>query len=378
VTLTAVSFIVGTTEFMAVGMVPQIAENLRAPVGSTGLISSLYATCVAVTTLPVAVALMQRSPRVLLPGGLAVFAGAHAVMALAPNLVVLIAGRVVAATIHSLALGSAFCTASVLAAPKQRGPAVAMVSGGLAAAMFLGAPLGTALGAVVGWRASFALVGGLGLLVALAVLRTVPRIPDQPSVDRAALRAALHPSVAKPLIAALVIQLANALMFTYLGAYLAAVTRLDGPGVAGGLAAFGLAGVLGTFLGGHAAGRHPRRWATLAGIAMAVSLAAFGFLGTHLGAAYLLIAIWGMAMQVIMPIVTHQAVESGGNLAAALNSGAANTGIATGGLAAGALLSLVSLGDLPWIASGATVLTVLIMKTNSLVNSPAGHQPSPH
>ncbi|WP_116214583.1 MFS transporter [Streptomyces olivoreticuli] len=363
-TMLALSFVISTTEFMAVGVVPQIADDLHTATGAAGLVSSLYATGVAVSTLPVAMTLMHHRPRVLLPMGLALFIAAHAVMALAPTLAVLILGRIMAAAVHSLALGVALSAASAVVAPERRGAAVGLVLGGVSGAMFLGAPLGTALGDLVGWRTSFAIEGAVAVLVLFAVVRTLPDLPGQQTTDRRALQVLWRPQVAKPLLVTLAIMMANGLLFTYLGAYLTDVTGMGGDGVALGLGVFGLAALGGNTVGSWFADRAPRAGSIAAVCLMMLAVALFGVMGDCAPLAYVLIVFWGAGVQAIVPIVTHQAVGAGGGIAAVVGPGAANAGIALGGLAGSAVVSLSGLRTLPWItvSIGAVLAAVLAVE----------------
>ncbi|MEU1377331.1 MFS transporter [Streptomyces triculaminicus] len=365
-TLTALAFVVSTTEFMAVGVVPQITDDLRVSTGAAGLVSSLYATGVAVTTLPVAMTVMRHRPRVLLPAGLGLFVVAHAVMALAPTLPVLIAGRVLASTVHSLALGCALSAASAVVAPQRQGAAVGMVLGGLSGAMFLGAPLGTALGDLVGWRVSFALEGAAALLVLLAILRTLPDLPGQGVTDRRALGVLGRPRVLGPLVVTFTIMMANSVPFTYLGSYLTDVTGVGADGVAAGLAVFGVAAFAGNAAGGLVADRAPRRGAVAGATLMGVAVALFGIAGAHPWSAYVLIAFWAFGLQSIVPIVTHQAVAAGGGLAAVVGPGTANAGIAVGGLAGSAVVGLAGLRTTPWVAAVVALLLAAAMSLAAL------------
>ncbi|MEK8172814.1 MFS transporter [Streptomyces sp. M19] len=264
---------------------------------------------------------------------------------------------------HSLALGCAFSAASALVAPpvagrRGHGP-------GACRRPCSSAPAGTALADLVGWRAGFAVEGGVAAVLVPVLSRLLPDLPGQPAADRRGLSVVRRPAVAKPLLTTFAIMLANSVLFTYLGAYLTDVTGRGGNGSRSGWRSSAWRGRR------KRAGRAARRPGTAArrrrraGL-MALALLSFGLVGAHTAAAYPLIAVWGVAMQIIVPIVTHQAVSAGGGLAAALGPGVANAGIAAGGLLGSAVLSGSGLRALPWSAAAATVAALVLMAVDAV------------
>jgi DHA1 family inner membrane transport protein len=348
--LAVVGFIIGTTEFIAVGVVPQIAHHLHTSTSAAGMVASFYATGTAVATIPMAFSLMHVRPRALIPGTMLFYAAAHGIMATAPTLPVLLGARLVAATVHSLALGAAGAAAGELASPNQRASAVAMVLGGLSTGTFAGAPLGTLLADLAGWRWSFAVIGVFAAAVGLALLLLLPDLPRQRRVSTDAIRSLFHPAAMRPLVVMLGSTLANSVLFTYLGSYLMEVTGFNADGVALGLALFGLAALLGNIVGGRVARYSPNLGAVMFTWCAALALLAFGAVARETVPALMIIAFWAVAFQTVVLIVTHQATEASGTFGGTLASGTANAGIAVGGLLAGIVLGSLPVTTLPWLA----------------------------
>lgn len=357
--LAAVALAVGSTEFIAVGSVPEIGRSLGVSSDAAGLVVSLYAAGVAVCAIPTAILLGHHPPRRLLPLLLVAFVVAHVVMAAAPTLGVLVAGRVLAAATQGLALGIALHAASVLVRPEDRGAAVAMVFGGLLTAMFLAAPLGTVLGEVAGWRVSFVVVGAFALVLAAAVRTVVPEVPAPPALRWDGLRDLARPGVAGPVAVCGTQLLAGSVLFAYLGVYLEDVLGLGGSGVAIGLALFGFAGLVGNALSPAIARRAPRHGTALLLTVTTAAIAVVGIVGDRPVLALLGVGIWGASQMAMQPALTDRAVGAGGAFAGTLNVAVVNAGIALGGLLGGAVVGADAVRSLPWVAAGLTLLVLV-------------------
>jgi MFS transporter, DHA1 family, inner membrane transport protein len=178
--LTACTFAVGVDSFVMAGILPRLAASLRVSVATAGQLVTAYALAYAVLT-PVMATLTASWPRrrVLLTG-LGVFVAGNAVPTLLPWFGVVLAGRVVAGLGGAMITPVALATAAAIAPPGRQGRALSVVVAGLSAATALGAPAGTALAGVGGWRLSMAFVAGLGL-VALAAVATFTPVTASPT-----------------------------------------------------------------------------------------------------------------------------------------------------------------------------------------------------
>jgi DHA1 family inner membrane transport protein len=170
-------FAIGTTEFVAMGLLPQITAGVGISLAGGSHLISAYALGVVVGA-PLLAALAARFPRrrVLIVLMLA-YAAANGLSALAPTYGLLVAGRFLSGLPHGAYFGVASLVAADLAGPERRARAVARVLLGLSVANVLGVPLATWLGQTFGWRAAFAAGGVLALVTAAAVVRFVPWTP---------------------------------------------------------------------------------------------------------------------------------------------------------------------------------------------------------
>ncbi|MGK5638255.1 MFS transporter [Streptomyces sp. URMC 126] len=171
-------FALCSAEFALVGLLLDVARDLRVSVASAGRLLSAYAVTVAVGG-PVVTALTARvarvAPRRLALTLLAVFAAANVLGALAPSFPLLMAARTLGALTHSTFAAICVVIAVRLDPAGHRAAAIAWVSGGLSLATMLGGPIGTAIGQQWGWRATFWCVTGAAVLGFLALFALVPR-----------------------------------------------------------------------------------------------------------------------------------------------------------------------------------------------------------
>src|SRR5918997_281631 len=175
-------FAIGTTEFVTMGVLPDIAGGVGVDIPSAGHVISVYALGVVVGA-PVIAALSARLPRrALLVGLMGAFLVGNALSALAPGYEMLLVARFLSGLPHGAYFGVASLVAASLVAPRLRGRAVSSVMLGLAVAMLAGVPAATWLGQTLGWRAAYWAVVVLTVATVAAVLAFVPSSPGRQEV----------------------------------------------------------------------------------------------------------------------------------------------------------------------------------------------------
>lgn len=174
-TLTALGFVLGTCEFVIVGILPEIAGSLGTSLSAVGRLVSVFAACYAVGT-PVITAATGRVPRFrLLMGLMGLFLAVNVMSMLSPNVAVLYASRVLAALVSGPLTAVAMLFARDVAASGHTARAIAMVYAGFSIASVAGVPLGTAVCQVLGWRWTFAVILAMGLPLLPMLARVLPR-----------------------------------------------------------------------------------------------------------------------------------------------------------------------------------------------------------
>ncbi len=176
-------FTIGTTEFMTMGVLPEVAEGVDVSVPTAGHIISAYALGVVVGVPILAFFGAALPRRGMLVGLMGVYAAFNILSAAAPSYEVLTAARFLDGLPHGAYFGVASLVAASLVAPERRGRAVASVMLGLSVANVVGVPLATFLGQQVGWRSTYLLGGLLALATVAMVLAVVPSVPGDPEAS---------------------------------------------------------------------------------------------------------------------------------------------------------------------------------------------------
>ncbi|WP_434594145.1 MFS transporter [Streptomyces sp. A5-4] len=337
------AFAIGTDTFVVAGVLPEVAGDLSASLADVGWVSTLFALTYAVLA-PVLGALTGRlERRTVLVISLLVFALGNAASALAPGLGELLAARVATAAGAALFIPAASASAAALSAPERRGRAMAVVLGGLSAATVVGVPFGTWMAADLGWRATFWLLTGLGVLCAAAVAGGLPevRLPAAPGLA-ARLAPVRDLRVLFTVLTTLLFMTGGYLALTYIGAVLAPVTGGDGTELALLLLVFGVPAVGGTLLGGRATDRWGATPVLLASVAgLAAVLVTLPLTRDRTLTAVVAMAAWGITAMATQPPQQYRLfaiAPTSGPLLLSLNSSATFAGISLGGFIGGRVI----------------------------------------
>ncbi|AEA59440.1 MFS transporter [Burkholderia gladioli] len=365
--LAIAAFGIGTTEFVIMGLLPDVARDLAVSIPAAGLLVSGYALGVTIGAPILAVVTAKMPRRQALLGLIGVFIAGNLLCAIAPGYGLLMAARVVTAFCHGAFFGIGSVVASSLVAPNRRAQAIALMFTGLTLANVLGVPLGTALGQAFGWRSTFWAVTGIGVLAAGALALCLPRQLEMPQTSIAReFRVMRNPQVLMVLGISVLASASLFSVFTYITPILEEVTHFTPHEVTLVLLLFGLGLTVGGTLGGKLADW--RRMPSLIASLALIGLVQVVFAGTmHLPIPLLVtIFLWGVLAFAIVPIaqilIVDRAIEAP-NLASTLNQGAFNLGNATGAWLGGMAIGAgVPLTQLPWVgvamAVGALALTL--------------------
>lgn len=337
-------FGIGTTEFVAMGLLPDIATGFGVSEPTAGHVISAYALGVVIGA-PTIAALTARVPRrALLLGLMAVFTLGNLASALAPSYATLVIARFVAGLPHGAFFGIAALAAAHLMGPRNRAKAVAYVLSGLTVATVLGVPLASWLGQAFGWRSAFALVVVIGLITLTALwfwlpaqLRTMH--VTSPLTELGALR---RPQVWLAVMVGMIGFGGMFAVYTYISTTMTDVAGLPRALVPVALMVFGLGMVVGNLVGGRLADISVVRALYLSlgslGVVLLVFVAAAHNPWTALPVLFLIGTAGsavGPALQTRLMDVAHDAQT----LAAALNHSALNIGNATGAWVGGLVIA---------------------------------------
>ncbi|MFF1711888.1 MFS transporter [Streptomyces sp. NPDC058268] len=341
--LAAGTFLMGTTEFVIAGILPDIAPDLGASLSHAGLLITAFAVGMIVGGPTMALATLRLPQRRTLVLALAVFAAGHVVAALTSSFTVVLAARFVTALATGAFWAVGFVIATTAAGPANATRAVSVMMGGLTLANVIGVPAGSLVGHVTGWRGLFWALAALAALTAAAIGRFLPRTEQRTQVSvRDEIRALRQDRLWLALASAVLIMGGVLAFYTYITPLLTDRAGIPDGAVPLVLIAFGAGALGGTAIGGRFGDRRPMTTTIPAAAATALILLALIPLSTTPVAAIALIFLMALAGFTINPVVTALAVRFAGDaptLAAALTTSAYNTGIAAGSALAGQALA---------------------------------------
>lgn len=361
--LTVGAFGIGTTEFVLMGLLQQVADDLHVSIAAAGLLISGYAVGVAIGA-PVLTLASRRLPRkTVLLALMAIFTLGNLACALAPSYGWLMAARVVTALAHGTFFGVGAVVATGLVAPERRASAIAIMFTGLTAATILGVPAGAWLGLHHGWRASFWAVALIGVLAFAVLAVFVPRSPRADTLPplRDELAVLARPQVLLGLAMTVVGYAGVFAVFTYVQPLLNRLTGLSDGAVSGVLLLFGGGMAIGNLLGGRLADRGVMRAVLWTLGVLALVLATMQFAIGAAVPAFVFFAVLGVAaFATVAPLqmrVLEKASGAGQNLASSLNIAAFNLGNAIGAWVGGVTIERgPGLASLGWVAAAITLV----------------------
>ncbi|MFK8907984.1 MFS transporter [Streptomyces sp. YS-3] len=324
------AFGIGTTEFVIMGLLPEVADTFDVTIPMAGYLVTGYALGVVLGAPLMTVLGTRISRKRMLMLLMGFFIVGNVLSAVAPVFGLMLAGRIVASLAHGAFFGIGSVVAADLVAPEKKAGAIAMMFTGLTVANVIGVPLGTLVGQQIGWRTTFFIVAALGVVGLLGVAKLVP---DMPKAEGVRLR---HEIAAFRNVQVLLAMAMTVLGFggvfaaiTYITPMMTHVTGYADGSVTWLLVLFGLGMVAGNLIGGRFADRAlmPMLYASLSGLA--VVLALFTLTAHDKAASAVTVFLIGaLGFATVPPLQKRVLDQAAGapTLASAMNIGAFNLG----------------------------------------------------
>lgn len=337
------AFGIGTTEFVIMGLLPQVGADLGVSVPTAGFLVTGYALGVMIGA-PVMTALGTRiSRRTMLMLLMGLFVLGNLISAVAPVFAVMLIGRVVASLAHGAFFGIGSVVAAELVAPEKKAGAISMMFTGLTVANVVGVPLGTFVGQTAGWRVTFLIVAGLGVLGLAGVAKLVPDVPKPEGVRLRHEAAAFRNPQVVLAMAMTVLGFGGVFAaITYIAPMMTEVSGFAESSVTWLLVVFGLGMVAGNLIGGRFADRRlmPMLSTALGGLALVLLL--FTFLASGKAASVVAVFLIGLLGFATVPPLQKRVLDhahGAPTLASAVNIGAFNLGNALSAWLGGLVIS---------------------------------------
>ena len=369
--LTLSAFAIGTTEFVIVGLVPTIAQDLSVSLPSAGLLVSLYALGVAIGA-PVLTALTGRWPRKhVLLSVMTLFVIGNVLAWMAPSYGSLITARILTGLAHGVFFSIGSTIATGLVSKDKEASAIAIMFTGLTVALVTGVPLGTWIGHNFGWRATFMVVAVLGFIALIGSALLIPKNLKQSAPARISQQLSILTQPRLLLVYAMtaVGYGGTFTAFTYLAPILQQVSGFDASAVGLIMLVYGVSVAFGNIWGGRLADRlGPIKALSYIFAALAAVLLVFTFTASNSVAAVLTILVWGAfafgnvpGLQVYVVQLAEKYAPNAVDVASGLNIAAFNVGIALGSILGGVIIERMSLMDTAWV--GAIIVVIALILT---------------
>ena len=360
------AFGIGLTEFVIMGLLPEVAHDFGVTESAAGWLISGYALAVVVGALVLTAAATRLPKKPVLLGLIVLFIIGNALTALADDYGVAMLGRIIAALCHGAFFGIGSVVAAGLVAPEKKAGAIAIMFTGLTAANVFGVPFGTFLGQELGWRSTFWTISGIGVLAFLGIALLVPRLP-RPTAQvslRGELAAFRSGQVWFSLVVTILAFGGMFGAFTYIAYTLTEVSGFATPAVPWLLVLFGAGLVLGNWLGGRLADRAIDRTLVIFIAALVIVLVLFAA-SAQSGVATIvaLFLMGGFGFGTVPGLQSRVMQYAGGapTLASGANIGAFNIGNALGAWVGGSVIAHgFGLTSVPLAAAALAILALLV------------------
>lgn len=375
------AFAIGTTEFVIVGLLPTMAQDLNVSIPSAGLLVSLYALGVAIGA-PVLTALTSNWNRKhVLLSVMGLFVVGNLIAWQAPSFETLVVARILTGLAHGVffSIGSTIATGLV---PKEKGAsAIAIMFTGLTVALVTGVPLGTYIGQMFGWEATFLTVSILGLFAMIGSAWLVPNNLKQakPTKLSQQLSVLTHPRLLLVYAITAIGYGGTFIAFTYLAPILNEVTGFASSSVALILLVYGVSVAVGNIWGGKMADNFgPIKALTVIFSGLAVILFMLSFTAYNPTTAVITILVWGAfafgnvpGLQVYIVNLAEKYTPDAVDVASGLNIAAFNVGIAFGAWGGGVIVKQHDLMDTPIVGAAVVLLALILTRLSGVLDKRA-------
>ncbi|MFJ7977044.1 MFS transporter [Peribacillus sp. NPDC096379] len=363
------AFAIGTTEFISVGLLPLIANDLQISVTTAGLTVSLYALGVTVGAPILTSITSSMSRKSLLLWIMVIFIIGNSIAASATSIGVLLIARVISAFSHGVFMSIGSTIAADLVPENRRASAISIMFTGLTVATVTGVPLGTFMGQQFGWRMAFIIIIIVGIIALIANSILVP------SSLRKGTRTTFRDQFklvtnGRLLLLFMITALGYGgtfVVFTYLSPMLQDITGFKEGTVAVILLVYGIAIAIGNMVGGKLSNHNPIRALFYMFIVQAVILFILMFTAPFKIAGLITIFLMGVlafmnvpGLQVYVVMLAERFVPTGVDVASAINIAAFNAGIAIGSYLGGIITDSIGLIHTSWVGALMVLMAAIL------------------
>ncbi|RRS07823.1 MFS transporter [Pseudoalteromonas sp. J010] len=377
--LTLSAFAIGTTEFVIVGLVPTISADLNVSLPSAGLLVSLYAIGVAIGA-PLLTALTNTWERKrLLISLMVLFILGNLIAWQAPSYERLVIARVLTGLAHGVFFSIGATIAASLVAKESAASAIAIMFTGLTVALVTGVPLGTWVGQIFGWRATFLIVAGLGFIALVGCVLLIPKNLEKAPAARFSeqVKVLAQPRLLLVFLITILGYGGTFTAFTYLAPILQQQAGFSSTAVSLVMLVYGVSVAVGNIYGGKLADKKGAVSAlTIIFTMLSLVLLALTFTMQSKVGVIITVVLWGAfafgnvpGLQVYVVQLAQQVSPKAVDVASGFNIAAFNIGIALGSILGGQIVDSMSLQDTAWVGALISMMALIATRCSGHLDS---------
>ena len=359
------AFIFNTTEFVPVALLSDIALSFQMETATVGLMITVYAWIVFLSSLPLMLLTVKVERKKLLLLIFALFIVSHILSVVAWNFWVLLISRIGIALAHAI-FWSITASLVIRVAPKdKKQQALGLLALGSSLAMILGLPLGRLIGQSLDWRSTFAVIGIIATLVMLLMWKLLPHLPSKNAGSLASIPVLMkRPFLVGIYLLVMIIISGHFTTYSYIEPFAIKVSQFAPEIATMMLFIFGLAGVAGSFLFGRLYAKNPRKFIACAMLLVIVpQLLLFPLKHVEM-AIFLLVFLWGMgitSLSIALQMCVLELAPDATDVATAIYSGIYNVGIGAGALFGSIVIHQLGLEYVGLIGGGLGLLALILL-----------------
>ncbi|MCO6560713.1 MAG: sugar transporter [Gilliamella sp.] len=358
------AFIFNTTEFVPVGLLPNIAESFSMDVANAGLLLTIYAWAVSLLSLPLTVLTSKMERRKLLILLFCLFIGSHILAGVAWNFYSLMIARIGIACAHAVFWAITTPLAVRLAPNGKKAKAMGFIVIGVSMATILGIPIGTIIGQLVGWRVTFLCIAGIAFCVMILLLRLLPTVPSMDIISIKDIPMVLkRPILLNIYLLIAIIIAGHFTAYTYITPFMKNIGGFNQNVIVLLLLVVGFSGMIGSVIFAKYAEKNPTAIFIIPMLLLITCLLSLYVCSFTLYTAIIQCLIWGLSITIIGMVMQSKVIDAAPDatdIATSVYSGIFNIGIGGGAFIGSKVLILLSIDYIGYVGACFVLIALLL------------------
>ncbi|WP_437339921.1 sugar transporter [Gilliamella apis] len=362
--LALAAFIFNTTEFVPVGLLPNIAESFSMDVAHAGLLLTIYAWAVSLLSLPLTVLTAKMERRKLLIFLFCLFIASHILAGFAWSFYSLMVARIGIACAHAVFWAITTPLAVRLAPNGKKAKAMGFIVVGTSMATVLGIPIGTMIGQLVGWRVTFLCIGVIAFCVMASLIYLLSAVPSMNTISLKAIPEVLkRPVLLNIYLLTAIIITGHFTAYTYITPFMLNVGGFSEQIVVSLLLAVGFSGMIGSLIFAKYSEPHPTAILVMPVILLIICLLSLYVCSFSLITAIVQGMVWGLAITIIGMVMQSKVIDAApdaADIATSVYSGIYNIGIGGGAFVGSQVLVYLSTHYIGFVGAIFVIIALIL------------------